>query len=332
MKKALFIRMDRIGDLIFSLPCDRLVQTTHEVVWLIPENLDFICQSAKPQRSFKTLSKKPSFENFKKLFMIIKRIKPDAVIIFHAPWWVYLAAFLAGVKIRGGVLSQWHSWLFLNKALRQKRSQCEFHEMEYNFQLTEFVFDLKSDKKQWQPLELKSSDFTNVPFNLPGNYFVVHPGMGGSALNWPGSHYIELIKRLAKKATVIITGTVSDEPYLKPIKEALKENPKIIWTNGKLKPHELLKLLKNSIVNIAPSTGILHLSASLGVASIGLYSPVKVHGSDRWGPMGKKTTTLTPQVDCPARFKCLGEQCPHYFCMKTLSVDQVAKQALIHRP
>ena len=326
MKKALFIRMDRIGDLVLSLPSDRLVGNTHDVTWLIPENLDFICQSAIPQRSFKSFSKKFSFGNLKKLFITIRKIKPDIAISFHAPWWVLLILYLAGVKVRGGVLSQWHSWFFLNKPLRQKRSQCEFHEMEYNFQLTEFVFDLKNNKKQWQPLELKSPD--RPGFNPCENYLVVHPGMGGSALNWPGSHYIELIKRLTEKNTVVITGTNSDEAYLKPIRNALKKNSKIIWMDGKLKPGELLKLLKNSTVNIAPSTGVLHLSASLGVPSIGLYSPVKVHKSKRWGPVGKQVTALSPQTDCPAHFKCLGEQCPHYFCMETLSVDQVFEKAL----
>ena len=323
MKKALFIRMDRIGDLILSLPCDRLVQNTHEVFWLIPENLNFICQSAKSKRPFKTLSKKLSFENLKKLFITIRKIKPDIAISFHAPWWVHLILFLSGVKIRGGVLSQWHSWIFLNKTLRQKRSQCELHEMEYNFQLTEFVFDLKNNKKKWQPLELKSSEFSKPPIDPSINYFVVHPGMGGSALNWPSSHYIKLIQYLTEKNTVVITGTASDEPYLKPIRNALKENSKIIWMDGKLKTDELTKLLENSTATIAPSTGVLHLSASLGVPSIGLYSPVKVHKSNRWGPVGKKVTALSPRTDCPAHFKCLGEQCPHYFCMETLSVDQV---------
>ena len=339
MKRALFIRLDRMGDLVLSLPCDRLVQNTHEVFWFIPENLTFICQSAQPQRFFKGFSKKGSFKNFKDFLTTIKKIKPEIAISFHAPWWVHLALYLAGVNIRGGVLSQWHSWLFLNKALRQKRSQCELHEMEYNFQLTEFVFDLKSNKKQWQPLDLKSSDSLdlsidpsmNLPqVNLSMDYFVVHPGMGGSALNWPSSHYIELIKRLTEKATVIITGTASDETYLRPIKNSLRENPEIVWLDEKLKPHNLLKLLKNSRANIAPSTGILHLSASLGSPSVGLYSPVKVHRSDRWGPKGKQVIALSPQVDCPAHFKCLGEQCPHYFCMEALSVDQVVKEALAH--
>ncbi len=353
MKKALFIRLDRMGDLVFSLPCDRLVRNTHEVFWFVPENLTFICQSARPQRVFTGFFTNWSFKNFKKFFVAIKKIKPEIAISFHAPWWVHLALCLAGVKTRGGVLSQWHSWVFLNRTLRQKRSQCELHEMEYNFQLTEFVFGLKKNRNQWQPLELKSSDSLapvfhrlstvdtkfstaklhgecgpDIPFNLSRDYFVVHPGMGGSALNWGSFHYTELIKCLAKKATVVITGTAIDRFYLKPIKKSLKENPGIVWLDEKLNPTELLKILKNSRANIAPSTGVLHLSASLGAVSIGLYSPVKVHSARRWGPKGKQVTVLSPQVDCPAHFKCLGDKCPHYFCMETISVDQVVKSVL----
>jgi ADP-heptose:LPS heptosyltransferase len=47
---------------------------------------------------------------------------------------------------------------------------------------------------------------------------------------------------------------------------------------------------------IAPSTGVLHLAASLGTVSVGIYSPRRVEHPRRWGPKGIHTVYLVPQV------------------------------------
>lgn len=284
--------------------------------------------SSRPLKNYQAISKDWSWKNFFTLRKHIKKIAPEVSVSFHVPWWINFALWSCGVKTRGGVQSQWHSYLFLNKGLRQKRSQVQAHEMEYNYQLVEYVFDLKRNRENWHPLALEPMDSVDLNFDTDQNYFVVHPGMGGSALNWPTSNYAQLIQALTEKATVVVTGTKTDEAYLAPLKKTLKDNHKVVWLDKQLNGYQLLKLLKNANANIAPSTGVLHLSASLGAASLGIYSPIKVHTSQRWGPKGPNTVTFTPQVKCPAHVECLMEQCPHYFCMQNLSVTPVVKKAL----
>lgn len=329
-KQALFIRLDRMGDLVLTLPCDQLVSDTHNVHWITPKGLDFVVENVTPKKSFQTLSRDWSWQQFKELRKIIKEINPDISVCFHVPWWINFTLWFCGVKTRGGVLSQWHSYLFLNKGLRQKRSQCEYHEMEYNYLLVEHCFDLKINREKWKPVELNEPAQTSLPVDEELKYFVVHPGMGGSALNWPTQQYVELINELTEKATVVVTGTQSDEHYLTPIKKQLNGNSKVVWLDKQLKGSQLLKLLKHSIATIAPSTGVIHLSASLGVASLGIYSPIKVHQAKRWGPKGRSVETYTPQVSCPAHFECLKKECPRYFCMDSLSVKPVVEKALSH--
>ena len=44
------------------------------------------------------------------------------------------------------------------------------------------------------------------------NCVVMHPGMSGSALNWPKQHYQELLKKLiAKNIFVLLTGASESE-------------------------------------------------------------------------------------------------------------------------
>ncbi len=328
MKTALFIRLDRMGDLILTLPCDGLISERYQTHWLIPNGLEFVADHATPKKEYLAISKQWSWKNFFQLRKTIKTIAPDVSVSFHVPWWINFALWSCGVKTRGGVLSQWHSYLFLNKGLRQKRSRVEAHEMEYNYQLVEHVFDLKRNREKWTALELSASDEQSVPFDVSQDYFVVHPGMGGSALNWPTTSYADVINEISGKATVVITGTKADDPYLKPLKMNLKENHQVVWLDKQLDGPQLLKLLKNANAIIAPSTGVLHLSASLGAASLGVFSPIKVHRDQRWGPKGPKAFTFSPSVPCPAHFECLKEECPHYFCMEKMATAPVAQKAL----
>lgn len=297
MKKALFIRLDRMGDLVLTLPCDHIIQNQYQVHWVIPHGLDFVVQSAVPTKEYSTFKNDFSWEQFFAFFKLVKKVKPDVSISFHVPWWVNMALFFARVSLRGGVLSQWHSYLFLNKGLRQKRSRCDYHEMEYNYLLVEHTLGLPQNKNQWLPLQLQANKpEKEIHFDMNEKYFVVHPGMGGSALNWPNKKYHEHISQLSEQATVVITGTKSDELYLAPLKQSLKDNPKVVWLDQQLNGYQLLKLLSNAISVTAPSTGVLHLSASLGVPTIGIYSPIKVHRDTRWGPKGNKVHSFTPKV------------------------------------
>ena len=331
MKKAILLRLDRMGDLILTLPCDQLITGDYEVHWMIPQGLDFVVRHATPERHFSSFSAKFSFQNFWSLYNHIRKIKADVSLSFHVPWWVNAALFLARIPTRGGVLSQWHSYLFLNKGLRQKRSRCEAHEMQYNFQLTEYVFDLAPQRQLHSPLSLKADRHLS-PLEPNTPYFVVHPGMGGSALNWPTRHYKQVIEDLSQKTTVVITGTQMDEAFLTPLKKALANNHNVIWLDKKLSGDQLLSVLQNAIAIIAPSTGVLHLGASLGATSLGIYSPIKVHHPERWGPKGPDTEVFLPQVACPSQFECLGESCTHFPCMEKMSPLPLIRRAERARP
>ena len=49
-----------------------------------------------------------------------------------------MAAWAAGVPERIGRRSQWHSFLFVNLPIKQKRSRADRHESDFNFDLVEW--------------------------------------------------------------------------------------------------------------------------------------------------------------------------------------------------
>jgi heptosyltransferase I len=328
--KAVFLRLDKIGDLIATLPVDQLPWLKEKkisVKWVIAKGLGLIAKNADPVREYLELDIKDKAASTKALKDFLKAEKPDIVIVFYAPWWVGLACWQAGVPLRVVRKSQWHSFLFYNKGLRQQRSLAEKHEADYNRELVEFAFNESPSPTPVLKLNpITKRQLFEKHALRPGEYFIVHPGMAGSALNWPQSHYNILIEKLINAGTVVITGTPSDDPFLTEIRPQWQNNNKIRWLQNQLSMEDLLSLLKSARAVVAPSTGVLHLAASIGTPCVGIYSPILVHRAKRWGPRGPHAHVLSPSVDCPATQKCWGERCPFFPCMNDIKVNDVIKQ------
>lgn len=321
-----FIRIDKIGDLIATLPVDQIAELKdHQVSWVIAKGLASIANAAEPKRNFIELDAKNKFHAFSELKKYLSEQQPDMVVSFYSPWWVGLACLLSGIKKRVTRFSQWHSFLFFNKGLRQKRSLGEKHEAEYNLDLVNLSLQLT--KSQPAPIltlkaPLKRQLFEKLNLQ-PNNYVVIHPGMAGSALNWPQGHFNQLIEALIQKTVVVITGTATDSVYLSEIKPKWEHHDKVRYLQNQLSMEDLFAVLNSSSAVVAPSTGVLQIAASLGKPSLGIYSPIATHHPRRWGPRGKQTQYFLPAVNCPAQTKCLGPACKFYPCMPTISVQQV---------
>jgi heptosyltransferase I len=297
-QKVLLLRLDKIGDLICTLCVDQVsFLKDKEVHWAIAQGLGFVPSCAEPPRAFIEFKKDRS--SLKQLRAFLEEWKPDVAVCFQAPWWVHFALWVEDVPVRAGVLSQWHSFLFLNKGLRQKRSQAQMHESEYNLELLKHAFDIK-DQVPCPVLKLKAPRNPQLfeKYNLQkDSYLVVHPGMAGSALNWSISSYIQLIQQAITKFQVVLTGTPADEAWLSKIKERFKSEPSIVILQNKLSAEELLTILENSFAVIVPSTGVAHLAASLKARVMGIYSPLRVQHPRRWAARGEHVKIYVPVSD-----------------------------------
>jgi len=129
-----------------------------------------------------------------------------------------------------------------------------------------------------------------------------------------------------KTHMVVLTGTAMDEPYLAPIKKQFENHKQVKVLQNILSTQELLQILKSSLAVVAPSTGVAHLSAALGAKTIGIYPPVLVQHPRRWAARGDHVQILSPSVNCPAKFSCLGEKCADYDCLKKITPDDVYRK------
>lgn len=317
MKKIVLIRLDKIGDLICTLPTDQVLdQSVYDVTWVVQTGMGNIVNFGEKKRRFIELDKSKPEESRKIFAEFLKQNDFDYAVSFQCPWWINYELFKACIRHRIGVLSQWHSFLFLNEGVRQKRSRAIKHEFEYNLELVEKITGplTQNPKEIYFKFKKPQSTATLEKFGLSPNYIVVHPGMMGSALNWPQQKYIEYIdKQIKLNRLIVITGTDADEPYLDQIKKVYLNHPQVKWLQSKLNFSELLEILNYSEKIIAPSTGVAHIAASLDKEVHAIFSHIRVHHPIRWSPRGKNIHVYLPKVANP-------ETCDHSDCMTKIEL------------
>ncbi len=284
------IRIDKMGDLINTIPLDQSeILKQSPIVWAISAGLKPFVDLAQPPRNLTEIPTKNWRQGLKALRDWIRSNQLQTAVIFYGPWWVGLALWLEKVPVRIGRQSQWHSFLFLNKSYRQSRSQSKMHEADYNLELIQKT--LGGTQESAPVLKLTAPPLRHLleKYQLQSkNYFVVHPGMAGSAVNWPQEKYIETIQELLKQALVVITGTPIDDPSLTEVRKEFEKHPQVRWLQNQLDLPSLIYVLSQARAVIAPSTGVAHLAASLSVRTLTLFPNNQAHSATRWGPRGSR--------------------------------------------
>jgi ADP-heptose:LPS heptosyltransferase len=354
--KILVVRADRMGDVILSTPVFDVIKRHYSgsslTVMVRPPQAALIqgLPAVDEVLVYDPEGRHKGLRGFWRLVREMRRAQFKIAVVLQSQARIALAVFLGRVRFRIGPLSKIHSYLLYNRGVRQRRSQVEMHETDYNLQLLRRLgirvgtrkVPLKvscpeetlASAKSWLQEQSKQQAATEL-----APLIAVHPGMGGSALNWPESHYIELIAALLKDGRrVLVTGGALEGPLLSRIRETLNAGSlgpgsvaKAIFYFAEGRPPEFLAgLFAQAQLVIAPSTGPVHLAVALGIPVVTFYPPVRVQSAIRWGPYvedEERASVLVPDVYCGQDFKCAGNLCNYYPCMKSITVNQALSQA-----
>jgi ADP-heptose:LPS heptosyltransferase len=359
LKSILVVRTDKIGDVVLTTPAIAALRKrypTARITGVVSSVASEIYHS-NPHLTGHIVLDPAIFSGFLGFWRLVRRLraeKADAAIVFQASMKVGFAVLLSGARYRIGPLSKIWSWLCYNYGRRQNRSAVEMHEADYNIQLLRELGITVADT--WEKtyltvgteakLEATRFFFENG-FSRRFKTVVIHPGMAGSALNWPESHYIALGRRLVRRYNVLVSGGPGEGVLVDRIFQGIArqqvyspDSPAFAKFLGEKGLAELIALLDHCDGVVAPSTGPMHLSVALGKVVVTIFPPIKVQSSVRWGPYGvavgtslgieseDKASVLVPDVNCGENFRCALSACIYYPCMPKVSVDDVEAQLL----
>ena len=343
--KILVTRTDRLGDLVLSLPVWAGLKAAcrdWEIhVMVAPGAVPLVENDPHLERIW-TWHDEMTTDETAALVAELVAAGFEAVVMLQYRRQLATMLRSAGIKLRYGPWSKWTSWFHLNRGVRQNRSAGEQHEMDFNIQLGRRVVADLGDRDEndivWPAprlvltpdQELGTRDF-QVEY-APGSSqsIFIHPGSGGSALNWEPARFAAVANALAEAANcrIFVTGAGADAQVLEQVTPTLV--PAVTVLQDRFDLRQFLAVLAAGHLFIGPSTGPLHLAAALGVPTLGLFPPVRTMNPDRWGPRGYATAApmnIMPDLTCPARRLCSQERCRFYNCLQEISVETVVSAA-----
>jgi len=358
--RVLINRSDAIGDSILTMPMAKIIKEKHpnaKITFLISSKSADVFKSHPYVDDFKIYHRNARFYlKIKEILNIFTEVKPTHYFYVGGGYLPNFISWITRVPFRGGLKSRWHTYLFLNKGVRQQRSMVTMHEMEYNLNLlapmnidynyrdkTHYCPEINLTQDELEKnLNLFKKDLIKEGISPDRKMVFIHPGMTGHTLNWSSRNYARLIakfdQKFPDKFLYVVSHTPSDNPFLQGFKEFLarQENAflkkRIYFFNGQKEGlRHYMCILQQAAVFIGPSTGTTHIASVLGVPVVTIYSPIKIQSALRWGPLAKnkeKIKILVPDVICGEVKKCALRECPYYECMGKIEVEDVLKNAV----
>ena len=327
--KILLIRTDRLGDVILSTPVATAIKQAlpnSQIVFLARR---YTRDLLKRHRDIDEVLAEEDVQKGKTAIDLLRRKQFDASIALHpdARWaW---RTYRAGIPVRIGTAYRAFS-VFYNYRVFEHRKHTNRHEVEHNLNLLKplgilqgkvtFRFDLPEPVRERTRLLLEKKGW-----NPEQPLIVLHPGSGGSAVDWPAASFGRLAKELRdRNLAVAVTGVVSERELIDDVVRTTQTE--LLRLDNALNLLELAAVLEQASVVVANSTGPLHLAVAMGTEVVGLYCPVPPCHPERWGPYGRTDSVLVPQkVSCKT---CDSKMCAKTRCMEQISVEMVLEKVL----
>ncbi len=325
--RILVSRTDRIGDVVLSLPVFTSIREAYPNAYICVLAREYTRDLLTDRNDIDevlTFDSDTSHIPWSASGEMIKQIKErrfDVFIGLFSNFSVAAMAFRAGIPVRIGPASKIAQMFFTHRIV-QRRSKGTRHEADHNLDLLR-PLNIKPIRKAEIFVGDNSAPHLKKSADRP--LIGVHPGSGGSSRNWPEQNYIELVKKLSDADTdVVVTGSSAERELVERIVAESGSDAQIYIGENGLK--ELVAVLSQLDVFIAPSTGPLHLASAVGTPVVGLYCPIFVCLPQRWGPIGPNDTALVPDV--PSCEKCIESGCEHWDCMEKIDVELVSESAI----
>ncbi len=318
--KVLVVRNDRLGDMLLALPAAALLKAAGHRVGLLASPYTAPLARRCPDLDWVV-------EDGPAALAGMRQSGFDAALVLWARPRNAWLCLRAGIPLRVGIAGRWYSPLF-NRRLGLRRSRGGRHESGYNAELARALDPALAAEVPAPRLALLAEDHAAAEACLreldllegPGPLAMLHPGMGGSALNWAPARYGELARGLKARygARVLFTGGPREREGLAAL---AREAPGAVVLDRDLSLPAFAALLSRARLFASGSTGPMHVAAAVGAPTLSFFPPVLPMSPLRWAARGSARAVLSPPglgVSCP---RCRGQACPFFDCMDRITVE-----------
>lgn len=308
VNRGLFIRTDRMGDVLMNLPALRLLRQTYPKCWLTfmadrsvagllrgHPDLDEIMEVDGSEM-------RRSSAYRKHILRQVRQAKFDLGVASNPDKFFHWMMFRAGIPTRVGWRRKWG--MLLTHSLPDLKSIQKRHEVDSNLRLVGLVSKLKwdGDWKFGPNTDISEKIDSRLAKEMPKGKEIVaiHPGTSDPAKRWNAGNFSEICRRLTRdgRYAPILIGGSEEEPVAREVVRQCSE-PITDWT-GALNLQELTAFLGHGRVRtlVSSDSGPVHVAWVQKKPVVVLFAK-NAPGSDpvRWGPLSPGSVTVHKDMD-----------------------------------
>ncbi len=328
-QRILITRMKFIGDIVLTTPVIRSLRIAFPdaflaymgdatAVALLQEN-PFLNQIIPFDFS------RPTYQEQPRVALLLRRLHFDWVIDLFGNPRSALLTYLSGARVRVGLERKGRGRLYTHRIRDdgKPKSAVEFH--------LQFLRALGIAPASHRPeLFLSEQELTDAGAMVSTDrpLVVLHPGASWPAKRWLPKRFAQLAGDLQSRhgVSVVLTGGPNEDALLDDVRKRISPPPEVF--RG-LPLRQLAALYARAAAVVSNDAGPMHIAASLGTPTIGLFGP----GEEQiWFPYdsGEGHRALRKDVPChPCHLDFCNRTGGGYMeCMTLLTVDEVTSAVL----
>ena len=163
-------------------------------------------------------------------------------------------------------------------------------------------FRWMSEERRGRGRERLAREFAEVAVVRRGPVIVIHPGAGRRIKEWPIERFVELGRRLVREqgASLVLTGSHGESVKTSVIQKALPEST--IDLAGKLSLGTSAEVMGACDAFVSCDTSAMHFACAIGVPSVAIFGPSDpgryFSGGEQGFDSGQKHIALAPALWC----------------------------------
>jgi lipopolysaccharide heptosyltransferase II len=325
IKHVLFIRIDRIGDLVLSTPAIRSIKEhlPSATLTVLASRVNHSILDHNPFVDKVHLYEKKDF--LKKWMICLELLKAhfdltiDPVVDYTIE--SSLLSFLSGAGVRAGYAGYGREVFYTHPAVLPEKPM---HMAELTLYILHHIGIPSAANKP----ELYISERERIWANewlrnhgLPGDRLVIalHPGAHYKSQKWPVDYYRELADRLCESNAYvpIVLGAPAERQEVEEIAQPYR-NRISHFISDNLRDFASLLSLTNALV--CNNSGPLHVATALNIPTISFMGPTE---KEKWLPLGDRNIVL--RMDNLSCIGCNLSNCKikTHDCMRLITPDTV---------
>lgn len=308
IKKILYIRTDRMGDVLMNLPALSVLRKSYKqaAIDLVVDKPLVPLFDGHPAIDHVwgiAMSKwKKGFVEKLKFINRLRQERYDIAVVSNPDKWMHAAMFFACIPLRVGYNRKWG--FLLNKKIPDEKGDAIYHEIDYNLRLVRLISGEHWDGAIELPLDEGSRVLTEVRMEEmrigQKPVIAVHPGSSNPGKRWNVKKFASLCDAIADGLNfqVVLIGGTEERELCRAVALLCRTTP--VNLAGELSLKELVAFFSRPFTeaSVSVDSGPAHVSWICGTPVVALYAK-NVVGSNpvRWGPRDEKSRTIFKPID-----------------------------------